>query len=369
MNQQFTQEPHTLWDDVRGFFVLAKTDRVVRLRLALAVGLLFGGGTFAVLNQWQGPSNQEITNASKLTLSFPEDDARPRRNIDGVRTEPGSENPRLLAVMVENMVDARPISGLADASLVFEAPVEAGITRMLAVYPADTDVPEIGPVRSARPYYLDWALELHALFAHVGGSPEALDLLKRSDLDDLNEFSRGRYFWRSSRRSAPHNVYTGTVVLREALADSETVGDPDIERWMYKEDSPLERPSSTLLSVPFSTPAYEVMWKYNPEMNSYIRYQAGEPHREKNGTTIAAKNVAVVYTDIEVIDDVGRRRVRTRGNGRALVSIDGTTREAEWRKEGPEKRLHFFENGVEVVWNAGPTWIEIVPQTTEVVYH
>lgn len=362
-------KPHTLWNDVRGFFILAKTDRVVRLRLALAIGLLFGGGTFFVLNQLPGDRDQKNNDESKLTLSFPEDDARPRRNIDGVRTELGSENPRLVAVMVENMVDARPISGLADASLVFEAPVEAGITRMLAVYSADTDVSEIGPVRSARPYYLDWALELHALFAHVGGSPEALERIAQIAIDDLNEFAYGRYFWRSSRRSAPHNVYTSTSVLAEALEDVEVAGDPDIERWIYKEDSPLERSSSTGITVPFSTPAYEVMWQYNPETNLYLRYQAGEPHRDKNGKTITAKNVAVVYTDIEVIDEVGRRRIRTVGDGRALVSIDGKTREAEWRKEGSKKRLRFFENGVEVLWNAGPTWIEIVPKTTKVVYN
>ncbi|OGL78599.1 hypothetical protein A3F28_01695 [Candidatus Uhrbacteria bacterium RIFCSPHIGHO2_12_FULL_57_11] len=375
------EPPHTFRDDVRGFFAFARRDHAMRLRLSVAAGLALGAGLFMVLRQIPqvadlvGGSGRE----SKLTLQFPpEDDHRPRRNVDGVRVDSGSENPRLLSVMVENMVDARPISGLAGASLVFEAPVEAGITRMLAVYPASSDVVEIGPVRSARPYYLDWAAELDALFAHVGGSPEALARIPLMDLDDLNEFSRGRYFWRSSKRSAPHNVYTSTEVLRQAVLDLELNSQPDAGRWVFKNDAKsADRPSSQEITVPFSSESYKVSWQYDRDSNSYDRYQAGALHRDKDGSPIVAKNLVVVYTDIEVIDEEGRRRIRTTGSGQAVVFLDGKAHEVEWRKKDNEDRLRFYLSDgdlpdgsqVEVEWNAGPTWIEIVPKSTRVVYN
>lgn len=368
------EPPHTFWNDVRGFFISARRDHAVRLRLALAVGLVLGAGLFLVLKQFPNVirSISCLGSDRKLTMDILSvEDNRPRRNVDGVRTEAGAEDPRLFGVMVENMIDARPISGLAGASLVFEAPVEAGITRMLAIYSATAEVGEIGPVRSARPYYLDWASEFDALYAHVGGSPESLARLRIMDLDDLNEFFNGRYFWRSSRRSAPHNTYTSTEVLREALDNLGIAGAPQFERWIYKEDARMtERPASQEIVVPFSTEAYEVTWRYDRETNSYARLQSGAPHRDKDGTPIVAKNVAVVFTDIEVIDDVGRRRIRTVGSGRAEVFVDGVPREAEWRKESGGERLRFFlPDGLEVEWNAGPTWIEVVSQATKVVYN
>jgi len=140
------------------------------------------------------------------------------RLLDGVGVEDESKvNPPIFAVQVENMVDARPLSGISKANLVYEAISEAGITRLLALYVKDNSVSEIGPVRSARPYYIDWASEYGALYAHSGGSPEALRVVSDYDVLDLNEFSNGKYFWRSKSRYAPHNLYTSVELLGEAF--------------------------------------------------------------------------------------------------------------------------------------------------------
>ena len=134
-------------------------------------------------------------------------DCQPRW-LDGILVPVNEVNAFPVAVVIDNDVLARPQAGLARASLVYEAPVEGGMTRYLAIFPADIDLEVIGPVRSARPYFVVWAEELRALFVHCGGSPEALARLKADTVYDLNEFYNNAYFWReeSDNRSAPHNV-------------------------------------------------------------------------------------------------------------------------------------------------------------------
>ena len=96
------------------------------------------------------------------------------RILDGVYLSDGESEKYPVAVMIDNKYEARPWSGLSYAGLVFEAPVEGGITRFLAVYSSSREIKKIGPVRSIRPYYLDWASGYGALMAHIGGSPAAL---------------------------------------------------------------------------------------------------------------------------------------------------------------------------------------------------
>ncbi|MFH0804659.1 MAG: DUF3048 domain-containing protein, partial [Patescibacteria group bacterium] len=120
-----------------------------------------------------------------------------RRVLDGVYVPSGQENLFPAAVMVENLVAARPQSGLAKANVVYEALAEGGITRFMAVYASPlAGLREIGPVRSARPYYLDWVGEYHALYLHAGGSPQALQDIKRYNVFDLSQFTNGPYYKR-----------------------------------------------------------------------------------------------------------------------------------------------------------------------------
>ena len=171
--------------------------------------------------------------------------------FDGVRVPADLPEEKLyFAATIDNITVARPQSGISKASLVYEAPVEAGITRFLAIYPEGEDVERIGPVRSARPYFLDWAAEFDALFVHVGGSPEALEKLRAYDMRDLNEFFNGAYFWRDRSRSAPHNTYTSTEKLiaadRKRFADRKP---PEVAGWRFKDDAPAEVGVVTQLAV------------------------------------------------------------------------------------------------------------------------
>lgn len=273
--------------------------------------------------------------------------------------------PRVFAVMVENSAEAWPLSGLAEAFLVIEAPVEANIPRFVVFYSAEQDVEKIGPVRSARPYYLDWAAEFDALYAHVGGSPEALKQIVASDLLDLNEFWNSGFFWRSSTRSAPHNDYTSSEFLNKALASfqekGKISGEPDYGLWFFKDDEPAENSTDTDLTLNSESILYQTVWKYDQPNNRYERWQNGTAMKLSDNESVFADNVAVVYTSIEVIDNVGRREIETIGDGDALVLQDGRKIPAVWKKESVDDRLRFYaEDGKEVVWNVGRTWVEIV---------
>ncbi len=294
-----------------------------------------------------------------------------RRLIDGVKVDDEAKiNPALFAVQIENMVDARPLSGVSRANLVYETLAEAGITRFLAIYAADSDVSEIGPVRSARPYFLDWVSEFGALYAHSGGSPEALRLIPQYDILDLNEFAYGRFFWRAKSRYMPHNLYTSTELLNEAFAAKE--GEiKNFRGWQFKDEALLEaRPEEEKrIKIYFSTKTYEAGWQYSRETNDYLRYQAGLIQQDRDGGEVRAKNIVVQFTRVVVLDEIGRKDIDTVGGGEAIVFQDGVRIEGTWKKEARGERTSFYDTvGVEIKFNPGVTWVEVVPNGTEIEF-
>jgi hypothetical protein len=294
-----------------------------------------------------------------------------RRALDGApRDEAHSGD--YAAVVIDNMSPARPLSGLAKAVLVIEAPVESSITRILAFFDLAEDVPRIGPVRSARPYFIDWATEADAMFTHVGGSPEALERLESEDLRDLNEFSGGAYFWRDKERYAPHNAYTSTAEIRRAVerrhADRPLA---EIAPWPFADDpahadarSGVLAEDAPTLAIDYGATAYDVLWTYDAATNSYLRSQGGEFVSEDGGI-LRAKNVVVQFVEVTILDAIGRRRIDTDGPGTALILKDGSVVEGSW--ERTEGRTRFLgPDGDEIIFTTGTTWIQVVPIDTDV---
>lgn len=322
---------------------------------ALAAAALFAG-------VWIGGEYRTARLAVARALEAPgvtaaANNSQPRRRLDGIVVAATATNPLVVAVVIDDAVDAQPVSGVAAASLVIEAPVEGPITRLLAFFSADTDVPEIGPVRSARPYFAEWVKEFNAVFAHVGGSPTGLDRIAQLNLRDLNEFSNGRYYWRSSLRAAPHQIFTSSEVLREAIAEKGFTAAPEYEPWQWKADAPIKiDPAKT------TPPFYPEGWEYDPAKNTYRRPYGKGVYKTKDGVEVLAKNVVVLRTDIATIDAALRKRIRTTGTGSAVVYQDGRKIDATWKKPSAESRLRLYrKNGQEVRFNAGLTWITVVP--------
>ena len=285
-----------------------------------------------------------------------------RRAIDGMPAEEGTSPSFPLAVMIENSVDAWPVSGINSANLVWEAPAEAGIPRFLAVFGDGEDVSKIGPVRSARPYYVSWAEEFHALYAHVGGSPEALSIIPSRDVFDLNEFWNGSYFTRFSARRAPHNVYTSSELWGKIGHGFSGTDFTDWWSWATDNSELVTGTASTSsIVVNFLAPNYIVEWEYNSSTQKYERWQAGAEHRDADGTLITADTVIVQHVKTKVIDEIGRISMETIGSGVVEVYFDGQKISGAWKKTDRTSRTMFFnEAGIEVKLKAGNIWVEII---------
>ncbi|MCR4312486.1 MAG: DUF3048 domain-containing protein [Candidatus Uhrbacteria bacterium] len=286
---------------------------------------------------------------------------------------PGIELPLVFGVMIENSAEAWPLAGLDQAFLVIEAPVEANIPRFIAFFSDDQDVEKIGPVRSARPYYLDWNDELDAVYGHVGGSPDALELITQYGTYDLNEFFQGEYYYRqNSTRYAPHNAYTSSERLSSAVEEIVRIYGledeaPTYDTWTFKDDEPsVETPVSFDLDWSDGV-TYDVSWNYDAPTNAYVRDQRSAGLFIEGNNQVIANNVIVMETDVTVLDAMGRRKLTTVGEGEALVFQDGNQIIATWKKTSRIDRLHFYdEAGNEIAMNAGKTWIEVVEDLEKV---
>jgi hypothetical protein len=271
--------------------------------------------------------------------------------------------PLVLAVMIDNHPDARPEAGLSQASVVYEAPVEGGITRYMALFKATDTVAKVGPVRSARPYFLDWASEYgNAPYWHCGGSPAALSLLKEYKMWDVDQFFYDRYFWRSEAKVAPHNLYTDSDNWQKLIAGS-TKEAKSWKGWVFNSDIPTATSSDVLqIQIKFDT-YYGIGWNFDKESGYYVRSLNGKEQADEAGQAILADNVIVQEVDTEVIDEEGRREVTTVGQGAARVLRDGKMIRGYWTKEKRTSRTRFFTNdGKEISLKPGKIWIEVVPQ-------
>lgn len=283
--------------------------------------------------------------------------------LTGVEVESEVAERPILGVMIENSEAARPQTGLDNAGIVFEAVTEGGITRFLALYqenPPDT----VGPVRSLRVNFLDWAMGFDASIAHVGGSPEALTLADERDAKSLNEFQYSEPYYRDDERDAPHNMFARTEDLRklQGQQNHEKSRFADIPR---SGDSPSQAPEASKVTIDFSSPPYVVEFRYDPATNSYTRYLAGKPHIDAvSKEPIAVKNVVVIKLPTQRTTQDGAL-----GDGKALVFKDGNVISARWEKANFEERIKIVDSeNNEVALNRGKTWIPAVPSDKPVTY-
>lgn len=341
---------------------------VLVLLLVAVVGLsgyvLFAGGG-------AGSSDDTVAEAVSTNVT----PSKTRRAIDGVFVDLERANNLPFAVVIENLVQARPQAGLDKANVVYEAIAEGGITRFLAIFAGGENAERIGPVRSARPYFLDWAREYDAVFVHAGGSPDALKRIPQLQIRDLNQFSNSNFFWRDTerRKTLPleHTLYTSTRLLTLAQRDHNEPLVGSYKPWQFADD-PAEaaRPNTPqTLTVDFSTFNYKVTYQYDLTTNTYERHMAEKPHTVEDGAAIRAKNVVVLFVPASLADDKGRLTMETIGEGKAVVFHNGAAVVGTWKKTAPESRTILSDNaGQEITLTTGSTWIEIVPNEKQLTY-
>lgn len=304
------------------------------------------------------------------------------------------EKHRPVGVMIENHQESRPQSGLSSADVVYEAVAEGGITRFLSVFYCNNSE-QVGPVRSARTYFLDFISEYGSspLYVHVGGAnqdgpADALSQIEDYDwagYNDMNQFSIGfPTFWRDYDRlghpaATEHTMYSSMEKLLQFAASSRKLNaaDKDGVSWSegftpysFKEDAVIsQRPPSQKIHLEFWTidSDYAVDWTYEPKENIYKRNNGGKPHIDRNNNKqLIAKNIAVL-TMIESSANDGYENnahllYRTKGTGKANVFMDGKQIIGTWRKDARTSRTLLFDSdGSPIKFNKGTIWFEILP--------
>lgn len=267
---------------------------------------------------------------------------------------------QVTAIMIENSPDARPQSGLKQAGIVYEAVAEGGITRFQALY-QEAQPGLIGPVRSLRPYYLEWAAPYDPAFAHIGGSARALETVRSGAYKDIDQFFNPRAYWRASDRYAPHNVYTSFERLN-ALNQAKGFTGSSFTGFERKKDEPAAQPNATSITVPISGGLYNSSYTYDKANNSYVRFQGGQPHTDREEGQITPKVVIVlrVLTSIG-FEDGYREQITTTGSGDAFIFQDGTVTQGRWSKQDIKSPLQLVTaEGTPIKLNAGQTWITAV---------
>lgn len=287
----------------------------------------------------------------------------PRSQLTGLEVSEEVAKRPILGVIIENTEPARPQMGLNNAGLVFEAVTEGGITRYLALYQEDQPK-TVGPVRSLRADTLDWAMGFDASIAHVGGRPKALDLAKERDARSMTQFEYGEPYYRDETREAPHNMYARTEGLRKLQNDlnHDTSSFDGIPR---SEDSPASSPTVTNIGIDYSSPEYEVEFRYDSSTNRYTRYLAGSPHVSGDANEpISVKNVIVITLPAERTTDDGAL-----GENKALVFKDGIVVEARWEQSDYGSRIKILDkDNNEIELNRGKTWISALSSDKSVAY-
>jgi len=304
------------------------------------------------------------------------------------------EEHRPLGVMIENHEDSRPQSGISRADAVYEAVAEGGITRMLNVYYCQAPA-QVGPVRSARTYFLDFISEYgeSPLYAHVGGAntPGPADALGQiEDYDwagynDLNQFSIGfPTFWRDYNRlghptATEHTMYSTTDKLWKFAKEERKLSNVDkngdswstgFREYSFKNDpSASSRPGAQIVHIEFweGYKAYFVDWVYDKAKNIYLRKSGGVPHMDKNtNQQLSAKVIVVLFMSErhanDGYEDNAHLLYGTKGTGKTLVYMDGKEIKGTWSKAGRTDRTIIKDSsGEEVKFTRGKLWFEILP--------
>lgn len=276
-----------------------------------------------------------------------------------VKKESDTTKP-VTAIIIENGVDARPQSGLKQAEIVYEAVAEGGITRLMAFY--QQNKPQlIGPVRSIRPYYVDWYIPYDASMAHIGGSAKALKMIRNGDHRDLDQFFNAAYYWRVSDRYAPHNVYTSFAKL-DALNRAKGYKKSHPKVFEREDKEPSKKLNAKKISVHISSALFDSSYTYDKKNERYIRSQAGAQHKDREKGVITPKVVIVMkVTEVNVMEETIRASIKTTGKGEAVIFQNGTATKATWQRSSKEDQIEFVDKkGEPIKLERGQTWITAV---------
>ena len=328
-----------------------------------------------------------------------------KAEIKQVQIYKGQERP--IAVMIDNHTGAWPQAGLNDAYMVYEIIVEGGETRLMPVFKG-ANLEKIGPVRSSRHYFLDYALENDAIYVHFGWSPQAekdISKLKVNNINGITESTTS--FWRVKDKAAPHNAVTSTNKILEMANNKKyktTSNEKSILNYVADEFTLAEKYgtkveietadgeknantttnsatygtvenqvlNATKVTIPHSK-LHTVVYEYNAETKRYTRYARKKTQTDwDTKEPITTKNIIIEFinnTDLKDGENKGRQDLHNIGTFDGYYITNGEVIKIKCTKSSrSEKTVYKDLSGREIDVNDGNTWVNICPTDAKVTF-
>lgn len=271
---------------------------------------------------------------------------------------------RPVLATINNHPQARPQSGISQADIIYEFMAEGNVTRLLALF--QSELPEtVGPIRSARDYFIYLSKGMDAFYVAHGYSPDAQKLLAKRYVDNVNGMQYdGTLFKRSSDRKAPHNSYiTGENILagmEKVGASDEMTKVPPFAFHETEEDAKIGDSASMIVVRFSSSQDFINTFSFDPGTETYNRMVNGILTMDKaNGEQVGLSNIIVMEADHRTIDSIGRQSVDIESGGKAILFQAGIAKELEWKNV--DGFLVPIENGAPAKLVPGKTWVHIIP--------
>ena len=283
-------------------------------------------------------------------------------------------NQRPIAVMIDNVGSARPQAGLNDAYIVYEIIVEGKQTRLMALF-QNKELDKIGPIRSSRHYFLDYALENDAIYVHFGWSPQAKSDINSLNVDNINGMSESsKSFWRVKDKSSPHNVVTSTDKILEIAKRkgySTTTEKESVLNYIADEVELEEGSTATNITIPYSS-SYKVTYKYGEETKRYTRgYNKTTQKDWDTKELVTTKNIIITFAKNYTLNDgtnKDRQNLSNIGTLDGYYITNGKAIKIKCYKASRTAQTVYKDlNGHEIEVNDGNTFIQIVPIDSKVV--
>ncbi len=351
---------------------MTKKKKVILIVSIVVLAIILGISLFFLLS----PKKQEKPKKKKE-----EKTEEKVEEVKQLNTIDINSNKRPIAIMIDNNVGPSNHAGLQDAYVSYEAIVEGGLTRIMVIF-KDKTTSLIGPIRSSRHYFLDYALEHDAIYAHFGWSPYAKKDIKSLGVNNINGLTVGSAYWRDQSIAAPHNVFTSIDKLYESASslNYQTTSDnwealnlvtDTIDLSKLKDSCKSDNcdgfnaiPANNVV-VPYSG-YQERSYTYDSNRGVYLRFMNGNPHADKTTKEqYHYKNIIIQRVDNKTLDEKGRQDLTTVGSGDGYYITNGYALPITWKKTARNaKTTYTYQNGEEIKLNDGNTFIQIEPSST-----
>ena len=337
----------------------------VKSLIVILVILIIAAGAVLAYKIMQDKDNQEVVAEENNVLTA---------TIEEKEVQIFKGNDRPIAVMIDNHDDAWPQAGLQRAYMVYEIIVEGGETRLMALFKGADDVERIGPVRSARHYFIDYAMENDAIYVHFGESPQASSDIKKYSIAEIDGISEdGTTFWRVKDKAAPHNAVTSMENLIQSAKNKNyrmTSSEDSVLNYVTDEVNLEDGQGAVSITIPHSQ-LQTVKYEYDEENKVYERFARGEAQVDwDTDEPITVKNIIITFCDNYTLSDTenkGRQGLKNIGRFDGYYITNGKAIRIKCIKNARDEQTIYQDlNGNEIDVNDGNTFVHICPTDANV---